>query len=1598
MRLSFISILLSSAAFFTDVHASIPPPPPPPFAGRINADNSGINSIGSTRDMGGGDRITNSNVNTSINNIGDPRRSRKPPPAPPAPPFTPPLPVNVDQQSQPQLPLQSNDAAVPVPVPVLLELHPAVPSSSSNEEYSEQIMTRQETEQFIQNFDVNNYKSNNGYKSKKVPPPPSQLQSKSQSQSQPPYEAKEQVTSSPMSNSNWNSFGNTHGNQNDPPPSAITTSAANARTTGTKDEFIPKPPSRQNFLNGINDMHRNSHGQKLDHDNGEKMDMNSLPEKNYQKNHENVSEETHAYSNEREAEQWIVPKQMQFKSQNQQPDRQQPNRQQQQIETTQRLHQPPPRSFSPPPNGANQEYNINSRDSPEQTRAFAPRPLPPQSRLAQQQQRAQQQQQQQQQQHFPRDYDYHRGPPGPPGQRYPQSQSQSQAQLQPYSQQQGEPPTQQQRGPPPGNGALVLRQPQHPPPTTAQSLLQRFGKSIDAFSDVDTILAQKAQSLFQSVSSSSDTLTSSVSGVMRKSVFKSLDGVTSIKENIKDRVKGGMGMFGGAPTLATETRDEWEDDRRKTVTEDRRKAILGGGGGDRWSASGSGETFKGSGDSPLQQHLFGLAQELEEESVNGNVNGNGNVNVKVGDNVNVRGNAGNADPRAVVDVVNRGDGTGEVRVRDRRMEYMELDNGPLSTEGDHGEDAQQMNANPYAMLAYPTSASEGLDEDDSSDIEDYDDVNAVDVDAGVDPATYFIASPASQDRPRPRPSSPASFDFDDGRGRSMIQKVGGLFKLPTLKIPKFGKTGFKNYDDSAWDDDAWGTAPSASKSKRMAAVKSKPMPNPKSPLVRPTSARMNVRSPVGDLLDRFSTASAVAKKSTANLLSTRDISRLGHLGRSKALIDVMTITFLYIIVQELLRAFSGTFGMLQWALPKNIDDANMFWRQIYSAINISDVKLSESWAPFAMVACILSVISGNVFVQPKVDKITKALSKTIESSVLQSQLFLRVVAGIPLRHDLMQTFATAVVGQGMATIEIARLRTFVLVTISALLAASIAVIKPICSSIFFAIVDIVSYEGLRVWPVEWSDLGEVVKDIVMTQVQSLGSLIENELDVLMANPMAIFSTASVVAALFIFSQLSNLECGKSKNAARKGYIAHSARSRKDQEIKIRERISNAGVSSASRIGLQMQEGGVQNALSKINSMEHGLNSMPTKHRNLASPLLIRQLAYVTICGALALAPLVVHLFISVLNDKAVDIGNFSGIALVLLFAFTLAKKALFTTMDTSRDLSKVAPFLEVLSNTAQEVEASKSQATRMPSAPSPNKGLAVSDLWAAHNSKKSWACRGVNLVCKPGEVVLVLGEESSGKTKLLTAIGETLASPPKRAKTTTLARGSIKVGGVESQKWNSLELKRKVGIMLSDVRTLSDMSQLHSGMRLKDVLRPTCPRGTHNEVAIDSAIGIATQLTGLSSALSRLPLKLDTIVTANEDELGPSHPNTVALSASEWSKVMLTKVISEALLTNDNPMAAPNNISKSLVGSILLLDDAASHLSEVAETKLIKSLKSSGAATLMTSKRWAIGRFATRVLVMKDGSIVESGTHSELISRGSDHSVYAAHWAEMMSS
>lgn len=127
----------------------------------------------------------------------------------------------------------------------------------------------------------------------------------------------------------------------------------------------------------------------------------------------------------------------------------------------------------------------------------------------------------------------------------------------------------------------------------------------------------------------------------------------------------------------------------------------------------------------------------------------------------------------------------------------------------------------------------------------------------------------------------------------------------------------------------------------------------------------------------------------------------------------------------------------------------------------------------------------------------------------------------------------------------------------------------------------------------------------------------------------------------------------------------------------------------------------------------------------------------------------------------------------------------------------------------------------------------------------------------------------------------------------------------------------------------------------------------------------------------------------------PLRPRSSVLSPAEWSKLILAKVIAQTVYDNDNAAASTDKIENSLMGSVLLLDDATVLLSEVEEAKLLRELRQTGAATILTSNKWATGRFADKIAVVKDGAIVESGTHNELIARGPQQSLYAAKWHAM---
>ena len=155
--------------------------------------------------------------------------------------------------------------------------------------------------------------------------------------------------------------------------------------------------------------------------------------------------------------------------------------------------------------------------------------------------------------------------------------------------------------------------------------------------------------------------------------------------------------------------------------------------------------------------------------------------------------------------------------------------------------------------------------------------------------------------------------------------------------------------------------------------------------------------------------------------------------------------------------------------------------------------------------------------------------------------------------------------------------------------------------------------------------------------------------------------------------------------------------------------------------------------------------------------------------------------------------------------------------------------------------------------------------------------------------------------------------------------------------------------------------------------------------------------------MARLPSKLATVISATEEELAPSslRPFSSPLSPSEWKKILLTKVLAQTIAKNGSAITSPNpevSTARSMVGSVLLLDDALSFCNEIEEASIIKTLKKTGAATVISSNRWALGRFADRIIVMKKGKVLETGTHIELLERGTSNSYYASKWDAITSS
>jgi len=760
-----------------------------------------------------------------------------------------------------------------------------------------------------------------------------------------------------------------------------------------------------------------------------------------------------------------------------------------------------------------------------------------------------------------------------------------------------------------------------------------------------------------------------------------------------------------------------------------------------------------------------------------------------------------------------------------------------------------------------------------------------------------------------------------------------------------------------------------------------------------------------------------------NLLSKQNGNQCHRLGQTKSFLDIAALAFLLFSIRELTPYVSSAFMAVSMTdflgrdgpIPVigNFDGYQTLFRGLRASL--SDAFI-ESWAPLSLASALLSVLSNDVFLRPAIRRTASAVAGSVYEQVRYSQMFLRLVTGQQLKALTSDTLAEAARHQVLSDVETIRLRSFITMVMMALVALTISVVKPICGAIVGAGSDIFMLEAWRQWPLAVSEVGEGTKTAFVELGTSLLSLLRHEWDRVAEYPMGIAVQGSLFLALATVTALPMLahHSGQKRTAACSVDPIANDDDQRDPFVSDRstEKVADIGISSSSRLSLLSQTGAVEGTLerwmltqTKSNTFRSGLGGSVVQIKTRSDGVaLLQRAAFESLVAIILCLPIVLYTFVvPSISDSSTRWSTGLQLGAILSFAFGLFRNALLKISHGNKFETHVASFLGGLDGVVTEIlKANKSQQAdlQVAAAASPTKGIRVTDFWVAHSAQSAWACRGASLHCQAGQVLVILGEDGSGKSRLMTALAESIVAPPEKSRSTVQVRGSISLGGMDVTQWDRKKLRRSVGFVLNDIRTLSDMAQLLSGCTLEEILEPDTSgmNGSTYGSTSRNAIKLATQITGLNSGLmTRLPLKLSTVVTANEDELvlSDSRPSAQMLSPPEWAKVLLTRTVATAIQGNDNPLPSPDATLKCLVGSILLLDDVTAHSSEGEEAALINSLRNTGAAALLVSNRWGAGRLADRIIVMKDGSVVESGTHDELISRGPQNSVYASKWNDM---
>ena len=273
--------------------------------------------------------------------------------------------------------------------------------------------------------------------------------------------------------------------------------------------------------------------------------------------------------------------------------------------------------------------------------------------------------------------------------------------------------------------------------------------------------------------------------------------------------------------------------------------------------------------------------------------------------------------------------------------------------------------------------------------------------------------------------------------------------------------------------------------------------------------------------------------------------------------------------------------------------------------------------------------------------------------------------------------------------------------------------------------------------------------------------------------------------------------------------------------------------------------------------------------------------------------------------------------------------ALSSIYEQSLYLSDLFTFFEVRPNVTSEPGA-------RPVARPLQTGFQFENVGFRYPGSQRWAVRGLSFAFEPHERIALVGENGAGKTTLVKLLAR-LYDPDE---------GRILLDGVDLREYDLDSLRKNIGIIFQDF------------VRYDFVLRENIGVSQIEALGDEARIREAARRSLADSVVKRVPQGYDQM-------LGKRFDNGVELSGGEWQKVALARAYMRD-------------------AQVLILDEPTAALDARAEYEVFLRFAelTKGRMAVLISHRFSTVRMADRILVLKDGELVDDGTHEELVARG----------------